>query len=455
VGAVRGPAASLHYGWIVVAAAFSVLFLTYGVQYSFGLFFTALADEFGWSRASLSGVFSLYAGAYALLGLVSGRLTDRWGPRTVVALGALLLGAGLVLSGMVRALIPLYGTYLLAAMGMSTAYVPCTSTVARWFSARRGLAVGLAMSGAGLGIFACPPLVARLLDRTGWRLGYAVLGVSLAGLLALLARLFVREPAVWGLHPYGALPGTSPSPSGHQVPAQRPAPPGDPPMLASRGGPLPWSPAEALHDPGFRALTGVYVCTWAPVFMPLVHLVPLARDLGVGAVTGAAALSTLGVGSIAGRLGLGALSDRLGRRVTLGAALGLQALAFVGLALAGSGASLLGAAFAYGVAYGAITALMPAIVADFYGAARAGSLVGLIFGLAGPPGAIGPILGGLIFDATGRYTGAFLAGALLNLLGLTFLARARPPSAMPTWPAGRRWPLGGSTGKMAAGRLFR
>src|SRR5262249_35034838 len=146
----------------------------YGVQYSFGLFFAALADEFGWSRASLSGVFSLYAAGYTLLGLVSGRLTDRWGPRVVVALGGLLLGAGLALSGTVRSLLPLYGTYLLAAAGMSTAYVPCTSTVARWFATRRGLAVGLALSGAGVGIFACPPLVARLLGHTGWRLGYAV-----------------------------------------------------------------------------------------------------------------------------------------------------------------------------------------------------------------------------------------------------------------------------------------
>lgn len=71
----------MHYGWIVVGAAFTVLFLTYGVQYALGLFFTALTEEFGWSRASLSGVFSLYAAYYAFFGMFAGRLTDRWGPR--------------------------------------------------------------------------------------------------------------------------------------------------------------------------------------------------------------------------------------------------------------------------------------------------------------------------------------------------------------------------------------
>ena len=83
------------YGWIVVAGAFLVLFMAYGTQYAFGVFFAALIEEFGWSRASLSGVFSLYAFIYAAFALVAGRLTDRWGPRAVIAIGGVLLGVGL------------------------------------------------------------------------------------------------------------------------------------------------------------------------------------------------------------------------------------------------------------------------------------------------------------------------------------------------------------------------
>ena len=143
-GARPGPP-RLFYGWIVVAGAFLVLFMAYGTQYAFGVFFAALVDEFGWSRASLSGVFSLYAFTYAAFALVSGRLTDRWGPRAVIGAGGVLLGLGLIAMSQVSALWQPYVCYgLVTALGMSTAYVPCNATVAKWFTRRRGLAIGLA-----------------------------------------------------------------------------------------------------------------------------------------------------------------------------------------------------------------------------------------------------------------------------------------------------------------------
>ena len=399
----------MHYGWIIVAAAFTVLFLAYGVQYAFGLFLTALTEEFGWSRASLSGVFSLYAAAYAFLSLPAGRLTDRWGPRAVVALGGSLLGLGLALSGAVRALAPLYATYLLATMGMSTAYVPCNATVARWFEARRGLAVGLAMSGASVGTFVGPPLVAMLLAHAGWRRAYVVLGVGLALSLGLVACLLVRDPRERGLAPYGAAPARTSA-------------------GAAEDG---WPVERVVRHRSFAFLLAVYAATWIPVFMPLVHLVPLARDLGFSPVVGATALSALGAGSLVGRLGIGAASDAIGRRPALAISLGLQALAFTGLAGAAGAPSLFAAAAAYGFAYGAVSALMPAVVTDFYGPAHAGSLVGLCFGLAGPGSGLGPVLGGWLFDVTGTYVWAFGLGAVLNLAALALLLAARPPERQP------------------------
>ena len=399
----------MHYGWIVVGAAFTVLFLAYGVQYAFGLFFTALTEEFGWSRASLSGVFSLYATTYSFLGLFAGRLTDRWGPRVVVALGGSLLGLGIALSGTVRALAPLYATYLLAAIGMSSAYVPCSATVARWFAARRGLAVGVAMSGASVGTFAGPPLVALLLAEVGWRRAYALLGAGLALSLGLLAGLFVRDPGDRGITPYGAVPSTASIPP------------------AADGWPL----QRIVRHRSFVLLVAVYMTTWAPVFMPPVHLVPLARDLGLAPVVGATALSALGAGSLVGRLGMGAISDAIGRRPALVISLGLQTLSFAGLAGASGIVTLFAAAAAFGFAYGAVSSLMPAVVTDFYGPAHAGSLVGLIFGLAGPAGGLGPVLAGWLFDTTGSYVAAFALGAGLNLSALILAVVARPPGPRP------------------------
>ena len=192
---------------------------------------------------------------------------------------------------------------------MSSAYVPCNATVARWFEARRGLAVGLGLSGASAGTFAGPPLVALLIAEVGWRRSYALLGVGLALSLGLLAGLFVRDPRDRGLSPYGA--------------ASRPVS-----ATAAADG---WPIRRVVRHPSFALLVAVYTTTWIPVFMPPVHLVPLARDLGLSPVVGATALSALGAGSLVGRLGMGAVSDAIGRRPTLVIALGLQMLSFVGL----------------------------------------------------------------------------------------------------------------------------
>jgi len=135
----------IFYGWVIVGGAFLVLFTAYGSQYAFGVFFRALLEEFGWGRARLSGVFSLYAFLYGALGVAAGRLTDWWGPRAVIAFGGLFLGAGLAGMSQVSALWQPYLLYgVVAAIGMSTAYVPCSATVVKWFVERRGLALGVA-----------------------------------------------------------------------------------------------------------------------------------------------------------------------------------------------------------------------------------------------------------------------------------------------------------------------
>ena len=122
-----------------MGGAFAILFMAYGAQYSFGVFLSAMLDELGWSRTGLSGAFSLYAFVYTALALVAGRLTDRWGPRAVIAVGGAFLGAGWVAMGGVREPWHPYVFYgIVAAVGMSAAFVPCSATVARWFVRRRG-----------------------------------------------------------------------------------------------------------------------------------------------------------------------------------------------------------------------------------------------------------------------------------------------------------------------------
>ena len=262
------------YGWRIVAAAFVILFTAYGAQYCFGVFFAALLDEFRWSRAGLAGVFSLYAFGYCVVGFPAGRLTDRWGPRVVVTTGAVFLGAALAGMALVHRLWEPYLIYgVIGALGMGTAYVPCHSTVVKWFARRRGLAVGIASTGASLGTFALPPLAHRVVTAIGWRGAYLVFGLGVFVTLALAAAVMRRDPRSMGLWPDGEDATTS----------------------ASRASiAAPWTLGDAMRRRAFWLIAAAFTATWLAVFIPLVHLVPFARDLGYDARTGLARQRTGG-----------------------------------------------------------------------------------------------------------------------------------------------------------------
>lgn len=401
---------ALFRGWAIVGGAFLVLFLAYGAQYSFGVFFAALLAEFGWSRASLAGAFSLYAFAYCVFGFPAGRLTDRWGPRVVIAAGGVFLGTALAGMAWVNALWQPYLLYgVVAALGMGTAYVPCNTTVVRWFVARRGLAVGLASSGGSVGTFVLPPVAQLLVSGIGWRGAYLVFGGAIFVLLNLVARLMHRDPESLGLHPDGA--------------------PGPPAALGREE--TAWPLRRALRTRAFWLVGATFTATWIPVFVPLVHIVPFARDLGHSALTGAWVVSALGAGAVLGRLVMGGISDRIGRRPAVGLALTLQALAFLGFLGAERLAVFYGAALLFGYSYGAISTLFPAIVGDFFGRSQAGALVGLLFAVAGSMAGWGPLAAGALYDATGGYDLTWRLAAGMNVLALGLLALARPPHAPP------------------------
>jgi MFS transporter, OFA family, oxalate/formate antiporter len=184
---------------------------------------------------------------------------------------------------------------------------------------------------------------------------------------------------------------------------------------------------DAMRTRTFWLLAAVFAATWIPVFIPLVHLVPFARDLGHSPLVAATAVSVLGAGAVLGRLVMGTASDRLGRRTTLGVGMLLQAAAFAAFTVAHELPSLYAAALLFGFAYGTVSTQFPAIVGDFFGRAHAGSIVGSLFALAGCMAAWGPLLAGATYDATGSYRVAFLISAGLNVVAVGLLTACRPP----------------------------
>jgi MFS transporter, OFA family, oxalate/formate antiporter len=371
-----------------------------------------ISAETGWDRGALSLPFSVYVFVYSALGLISGRLTDRWGPRLVLIIGGCLLGTGTMLMSRVGLLWHLYIVLgLLAASGMSAAYVPCNATVVRWFTLRRGLALSIASAGASFGMFVFPPLSTALITSHGWRGAYFILGLLAASTILICASFIVRDPQTMGLRPDGLSQDLLFMPE----------------RTADISDVESFTLVEARRTRAFWLLNLIFMLTWLVVFMPMVHIVPFAIDMGISPFRAAMTISVIGFAGFGGRLAIGTLSDRFGRVATLGACLLLQALSFAGFILSFELVLLYAAAVMFGFSYGGVTALFPALVGDFFGVSEIGAIVGFVFAVAGSSAAFGPLIAGFIYDSAHSYTAAFDLSAGLNLTALFLLLLLKKP----------------------------
>ena len=402
------------YGWIVAGCAFLVLFLTYGTQYSFGIFVPAMLDDLGWKRASLGGAFSLYTVVYTSLSLVSGRLTDSLGPRRVIGLGGVLLGVGIMATSQISSQWELYLCYgIVAALGMSTAYIPCNMTVMRWFHHQRGLALGLASCGASCGILAVPLVVSFVITHSDWRIGFIVLGAGAFVLINVAARFMVGAPEQLGLLPDGAATRAS-----GEVTAN---PSSDPPRSVD------WTLGEARTSWSFWLLLMGFTVAFLTITVPFVHLAAFAIDLGLSRTQGALSVSIIGLFALMGSISLGALSDRIGRKAALALALLSQLAAYLLFITARDAAALSAGAAAFGFFYGGIASLFPALVGDLFGRAHAGAIGGFIFGGAGLLGGWGPAIAGYLRDVNGDYRLAFTLCAMAAVAALALFVLLPKP----------------------------
>lgn len=396
---------------MVVAAAFSVLAIAYGTQFSYGVFVTAMSDETGWSRTDLATPYAVYVGLYSFLSSVSGWATDRWGPRRAIATGAVFLGGGWALLGQVTQLWQVYLLLgLVAGIGMSVSWVPCNATVVRWFVRRRGLAVGITSSGGSVGNLVVPPVAALLIQQFGWRATLTGMGVTAGVVLAVASRFMIRSPEEIGQFPDGD---------------------DAPPAIETGGGGPALSLAEARRTRTYWVIFGIFAMTWLVVFVPFVHIAAFTEDLGATAIQASLVLSAIGIGGVTGRLSAGPVSDRFGRRLVLAVTLAVQVVCFAGFALAQGLAMVLVAAFFFGFSYGGSVTTFPALVGDEFGRRHAGAIVGAIFATSGTVAAVGPFAAGFLYDQLGSYRLAFALGAVANLVSLLLVALlgSRRPAA--------------------------
>ena len=395
----------IYFGWFVVAAAFIILLLGFGIAYSFASFFDGFETDFQASRGDISLVFSIAGFLYFSLGAVSGPLSDRLGSRPVVAFGMVLIAAGLLASSFAQNLWQLYLSYGVAiGVGIGFSYVPSVSVLQRWFVRRRGFATGLAVAGIGAGTLIAPPISRFLVESLGWRGAFQVL----AGLA-----LFAGLGAAWMLYPNPAARGAYPDGDGPPVGAR--------PPIAGMS-----LRAAAVTCPFWLIFVASAISSLG-MFVPFVHLVKFSVDQGHNESWSILLISLIGIGSITGRLILGGVADRLGRHRAVVAM-------FVGIALVHSWWYLSTSFWAlaiyavlFGVFYGGYVALAPSLLADYFGARNVGSILGVQYAGVGLGNLVGPVAMGFAFDLTGGYDLPIAASAATSFLAVAIIFMLRSP----------------------------
>ncbi|PWC39536.1 MFS transporter [Azospirillum sp. TSO35-2] len=292
---------NIHYGWVVVAVTFLSMLISAGAVGAPGVLLLPLQREFGWDTADISTAMAIRLLLFGLMGPFAAAMINRFGVRRMVLASLSLVSGGLLVSLAMREvwqLILLWGFVVGFGTGL-TAMVLGATVATRWFSARRGLVVGLLTASSATGQLVFMPLLSLLTEAYGWRSALGLL-CGLLGVAALAMLALMRDrPADLGLTAFGEPAGTPPAPR----------PTGS--VLAAAMGAL----RDASATRTFWVLFATFfICGASTNGLIQTHLVPLCVDFGVPEVRAAGLLALMGVFDFVGTVGSGWLSDRYDNR---------------------------------------------------------------------------------------------------------------------------------------------
>ncbi len=408
---------TLRAGYSVVAASFLIQGVAIGGMFAYGLLFAEMISTFGWSRATIAGAISVATLTMGIVGVLAGRLNDRFGPRGVLSVSAAFYGVGFMLMSTLSEPWQLYLIWgVIVGIGLSTHDVVTLGTVARWFPRRRGFMSAIIKIGTGCGQMTIPVLVAALVAAYDWRIACQVFGAGAFVVLMFAAQFMRRDPGGAAAAP--AAPAAAAA--SEAAPASSPAPSHSGPDLSYR---------TALRLPALWLLCAHQALVIACLGTVTIHIVPHAIDLGLSRTAAASLLATIGGISLLGRLTVGFTIDRIGGRRALLASYCLLFVALVWLQFADKPWMLFVFAAAYAIAHGGFFTAISPTVAELFGTRAHGALFGtvLFFGTLGS--AVGPLAAGASFDALGSYRIAFGMLCVLAATGFVLirrLARHRP-----------------------------
>ncbi|MCX6007322.1 MAG: MFS transporter [Chloroflexi bacterium] len=406
---------NIAYGWIIVIAAFLITFITCGVNYSYGVFFLPLVNEFGWSRGLAAGVVLVAGITYAVTLPITGMLADRYGYKWVLTVSTGFLCIGLLLSSQIQSLWQLYifdGLFI--GLSISASFAIPVSLVALWFTRRQGLAVGVATLGISLGTAVIPLLITYLISALGWRTTFLLAGIAVGAICIPLA-LLMRRPTI------AETQNLSANSHGQDSLSIGPSPDDS----ADTG----LSVSEALHTPQFWMLFLVFLFFLLSLGLVMLHIIPYAIDSGMTPVQAATLLTLIGIFGIGGRLASGLVSDKLGIKPVIVFCLLMLACITTWIAFHKDEWTFYLFACIYGFIYSGFVTMMVRITRQVFGAKALGSIFGALMVSDGIGFGVGPWLAGLVFDITGTYQASFIS-VTVGLIAASILTLIIKPAQM-------------------------
>jgi len=370
------------------------------ITYSFTIFLVPITTEFGWERGEVSAAFSLTTLIAGVIGILAGRLSDKYGPRPLVTIGGLAAGTGYFLMSQINSLWQVYLIWgLLMAIGWVCFTVPVMSTIPRWFSRRRGMAQGVTLTGTGLGGLIWSPLAQSFISSFGWQQAYVVLGLITILITIPLAQFMKHSPQRIGLESYGE--------------SETLGKKSQPPTMEGL------SLKQTIKTTRFWIFGSISFSFLFCLHSIMVHITHHAIDVGMSAMVAASIPATFAAVSLIGRFSVGFFSDKVGPRVTVSSCLIGFTLALTWLLFAREVWMFYIFAVIFGIAYGGEVAVTTLVPAELFGLKYLGTIAATTFLFGTIGGSIGPFLTGTLFDITESYLLAFLICIMFAVLAIT------------------------------------
>ena len=416
----------MHRAWIVAGVTFLVLLASAAFRSSVGVLVVPFEEEFGWTKSAISLAVSVNLVLYGVTAPFAAALMERFGIRQVAVAALALIATGTGLTLVMNAswqLVILWGVLVGLGVG-STALVFGALVANRWFTARRGLVMGLFGAAWATGQLVFLPLITRTIEIAGWRTASLIVTLLAAALIPLVWIVLQDRPSAVGLRPYGA--------SGSETAEEQE-------QNATHSG---WAAARLAIDGllvGMRSRTfwllagTFFVCGWTTNGIISTHFIPAAHDHGMGATAAAGLLAVVGIFDLIGTIGSGWLTDRFDPRVLLAIYYGLRGVALLGLPLLlgpDIDPPLLVIMVLFGLDWVATVPPTVVLCTRFYGRERGPIVFGWVFAAHMVGAAVAATVTGVIRDSAGDYATAwFLAGGLAVLAAIAVLLIPRRRSS--------------------------